>query len=184
MTLKRPFDATTLPALVMKIMKGTYDPVPPEYSSELKKLLMNMLHLDPNQRPTAAQIMSQPFMINCLFGLYVDIGSIPCTNSSKKLSKSSTSISSSCSSESDSYFSSVKKKDSVLKIEEKLDVLYFQNNSSNAVLLPPPPKSVIKSVSLGVNKKIGLTSSGLLITWDTSAPCISFRYKMNVTMKK
>lgn len=70
----------TLPALVMKIMKGSFDPVPDIYSAELKKLLMSMLHLDPNQRPNAAQIMCQPFMINTIFKLYVDIGSIPCTS--------------------------------------------------------------------------------------------------------
>lgn len=64
----------------MKIMKGNYDPVPATFSSELKKLLMNMLHLDPIQRPSAAEIMCEPFLINVFFKLYVDIGSIPCTN--------------------------------------------------------------------------------------------------------
>lgn len=64
----------------MKIMKGNYDPVPETFSSELKKLLMNMLHLDPIQRPSAAEIMCEPFLINVFYKLYVDVGSIPCKN--------------------------------------------------------------------------------------------------------
>ena len=64
----------------MKIMKGNYDPVPVTFSPELKKLLMNMLHLDPLQRPSAAEIMCEPFLISVFFTLYVTIGSIPCAD--------------------------------------------------------------------------------------------------------
>ncbi|GBN86360.1 Serine/threonine-protein kinase Nek8 [Araneus ventricosus] len=135
MTLKRPFDASTLPALIMKIMKGSFEPVEGIYSHELRKLLLSMLHLDHNQRPTAAQIMCHPVMIKVIFKLYLDIGSIPCNKS--VLSKS----------------------------KRCLSVLLFENKYPHAVVLSSPPKAVVKSVSLGSEDKIGITGNGLLISW-------------------
>lgn len=69
--------------------------------------------------------------------------------------------------------SSVKKKDSPRSSEDNLHVWYFENTSQNPKLLPPSPKGIIKSVSLGANQIVGLTVNGLLIYWQTSAPCIS-----------
>ncbi|CAM6055151.1 unnamed protein product, partial [Sphagnum tenellum] len=53
--LKRAFEAPTLPALVLKIMRGNYRPLPPHCSSSVRDLVSSLLALDPAQRPTLAQ---------------------------------------------------------------------------------------------------------------------------------
>lgn len=58
MALKMPFDANSLPILSLKIMKGNYDPLPYFYSKDLRLLVMSMLHVDENKRPSASDILS------------------------------------------------------------------------------------------------------------------------------
>jgi NIMA (never in mitosis gene a)-related kinase 1/4/5 len=62
--------------LVQKILKGTYPPLPEVYSSDLKKLLSEMLTKDPNKRPSIRKILEMPFMkakINELFSSTIKI---------------------------------------------------------------------------------------------------------------
>ena len=58
-------------------MRGQYPPVSEHYSQELKRLIDNLLHLDPTQRPSVNRIMAQPVMINSLLDLSTDIGRVP-----------------------------------------------------------------------------------------------------------
>lgn len=48
--------------LVQKILKGTYPPLPEVYSSDLKRLLSEMLIKDPNKRPSIKKILDMPIM--------------------------------------------------------------------------------------------------------------------------
>ncbi|GIY14648.1 hypothetical protein CDAR_567131 [Caerostris darwini] len=163
MTLKRPFDASTLPALIMKIMKGSFEPVEGIYSHELRKLLLSMLNLDHNQRPTAAQIMCHPVMIKVIFRLYVDIGSIPCNSKSSRTESTSSNVNDSKQSLC-AKSANIPCKKSEIEKPKTQSILYFENKSS-PIVLPNPPKSTIKSISLGSDDKIGVTGSGLLISW-------------------
>uniref|UniRef100_A0A914EB19 non-specific serine/threonine protein kinase n=1 Tax=Acrobeloides nanus TaxID=290746 RepID=A0A914EB19_9BILA len=52
--LQKTFEGTSLPALVNKIVKGTYEQIKGPYSNDLKLLVRDMLKVDPEQRPTAA----------------------------------------------------------------------------------------------------------------------------------
>ena len=61
-TLNHAFDAQNMKGLVQKILKGTYPPLPEVYSSDLKKLLSEMLTKDPNKRPSIRKILEMPFM--------------------------------------------------------------------------------------------------------------------------
>jgi serine/threonine protein kinase len=45
--LRRPFDAASLPALVVKILRGAYAPIPSRYSPALKSLVDGLLKQDP-----------------------------------------------------------------------------------------------------------------------------------------
>jgi hypothetical protein len=45
------FQAPNLPALVLKIMRGTVEPLPLRYSSGLRQLISSMLALNPVDRP-------------------------------------------------------------------------------------------------------------------------------------
>ena len=60
--LKPPFDASSLPFLAMKIVKGQYNPIPSVYSKDLKNLVASLLQLDPNKRPTTNQILKMPII--------------------------------------------------------------------------------------------------------------------------
>jgi len=69
----------TLPALILKIMRGSVSPIADHYSDSLRQLIQDMLHLDPSKRPTIDEIMAQPFILDTLLSLYTDFGRIPCS---------------------------------------------------------------------------------------------------------
>jgi NIMA (never in mitosis gene a)-related kinase len=78
------FFPQNLPALILKIMRGTFAPISDCYSDELRQLILNMLHLDPNKRPTITQIMAEPIVMNALMYMYTDFGKVPCRRSVKQ----------------------------------------------------------------------------------------------------
>nr|XP_042901634.1 serine/threonine-protein kinase Nek8 isoform X4 [Parasteatoda tepidariorum] len=166
MTLKRPFDAATLPALIMKIMKGSFDPVPNIYSLELRKLLSSMLNLDSNQRPTAAQIMCNPVMIKVIFKLYLEIGSIPLSNKSPRKTKN-LKVEEKEYLSSSSYSSMGEKRRSFSCIGSPVSpyLWYFEKDKDTYSLLPTLPKNVVICAALSESKKIGITDNGFLMTW-------------------
>ncbi|XP_032129301.1 serine/threonine-protein kinase Nek8-like isoform X1 [Sapajus apella] len=75
-SLKRAFEAANLPALVLKIMSGTFAPISDRYSPELRQLVLSLLSLDPAQRPSLSHIMAQPLCIRALLNLHTDVGSV------------------------------------------------------------------------------------------------------------
>ncbi|ESO08767.1 hypothetical protein HELRODRAFT_129966, partial [Helobdella robusta] len=77
-TLARSFEAQTLPALILKIMRGSVAPIASHYSSHLKQLISSMLQLDPGKRPSVNQIMATPFLLPYLINHYCDFGALPC----------------------------------------------------------------------------------------------------------
>ena len=50
-TLKHAFDAGSMHALVLKIMRGKYAPISTSYSGDLRQLVGDMLARDPQKRP-------------------------------------------------------------------------------------------------------------------------------------
>ncbi|KAF5916145.1 hypothetical protein HPG69_003220, partial [Diceros bicornis minor] len=75
-SLKRAFEAANLPALVLKIMSGTFAPISDRYSPELRQLVLSLLSLEPAHRPPLSHIMAQPLCIRALLNLHTDLGSI------------------------------------------------------------------------------------------------------------
>lgn len=61
-TLKRAFDGQSLPALVVKILRGRFPPLPARYSPDLKSLVGRMLSQHPAQRPSVEEILKLPWM--------------------------------------------------------------------------------------------------------------------------
>ncbi|EFJ53307.1 NimA-related protein kinase 3 [Volvox carteri f. nagariensis] len=61
-TLRRAFDGQSLPALVVKILRGKYPPVPTRYSTPLRALIESMLKQDPKDRPSADAILRKDFV--------------------------------------------------------------------------------------------------------------------------
>lgn len=68
--LKPPFTADSLNFLALKIVRGQYNPVPPQYSRELKNLIGSMLMLDPTKRPSINQILSMFLILSHLLTSY------------------------------------------------------------------------------------------------------------------
>jgi NIMA (never in mitosis gene a)-related kinase len=51
-----------LPALVVKILRGNYPPIPQQYSQELAQLIDAMLQRRPEDRPAVGEILALPFI--------------------------------------------------------------------------------------------------------------------------
>ena len=56
--LKPPFDATSISALGMKIVRGAYSPIPAQFTGEMKTLVGQLLSVDPLKRPSINKILS------------------------------------------------------------------------------------------------------------------------------
>jgi len=65
-TLKHAFDARDMCALVMKIIKGDYPPIPEHYSDNLRNLIADMLNKDAAQRPSIISILQLPFIMESM----------------------------------------------------------------------------------------------------------------------
>jgi len=76
--LKRAFEAPTLPALVLKIMRGSYTPLSSHWSASLNELLASMLALEPSARPTIGQISAHPWIAPAICKLATSLGALPC----------------------------------------------------------------------------------------------------------
>jgi NIMA (never in mitosis gene a)-related kinase len=60
--LKPPFDAPSLHFLAMKIVRGAYNPLPSQYSPELKSLIGSCLSTNEKMRPDVNKILSMPII--------------------------------------------------------------------------------------------------------------------------
>lgn len=60
--LKHAFDAQNLNGLAVKILKGNYLPINPQYSKSLKGLIADMLNTQPKMRPSIEEILNKPLI--------------------------------------------------------------------------------------------------------------------------
>ncbi|KAI9145533.1 kinase-like domain-containing protein [Paraphysoderma sedebokerense] len=75
-TLKMMFNGSTLPAVVMRIMKGIYEPIPKKYSPQIDALIKSMCNPDPDKRPDMNVLVSSPFLQSALIEAQVSIGRV------------------------------------------------------------------------------------------------------------
>ena len=61
-TLKHAFDATSMKALVFKILRGTYPEIPKMYSQELRDVIAEMLTKEASKRPSIKKILEKDFL--------------------------------------------------------------------------------------------------------------------------
>ena len=61
-TLKRAFDGSSLPSVIVKILHGSIQPLPSKYSSSVRKLVQSMLSQSPAHRPSIDEILKQPWL--------------------------------------------------------------------------------------------------------------------------
>jgi len=52
--------------LALKILKGSFPPVPNQYSKDLKALILQMLQVDQKKRPSVELILQKPYIFKLL----------------------------------------------------------------------------------------------------------------------
>ncbi|XP_064425064.1 serine/threonine-protein kinase Nek8 [Latimeria chalumnae] len=170
-SLKRAFEAANLPALVLKIMSGTFAPISDRYSPELRQLILSLLNLDPSKRPQLNEIMAQRICIRALMNLYTDIGSVKMRRVEKPLAivtpvshgrvggrvtsgRSRGGLNNSGSGKSG--------------IPLPLSSVYSWGSGILSPLRLPMLNTEVVQVSAGRTQKAGVTKSGRLIMWEAS----------------
>ncbi len=63
-SLKPPFNAESLQFLALKIVRGFYNDIPEQYSSDLKLLIQRMLKVNPRERPSVHEILRRKLKLN------------------------------------------------------------------------------------------------------------------------
>ncbi|XP_074641765.1 serine/threonine-protein kinase Nek8-like [Tubulanus polymorphus] len=173
-SLKRAFEAANLPALVLKIMRGTFAPISEHYSEELRSLILSMLHLDPNKRPNINQIMAQPIVINHLMNLYTDMGKVPSTRIHHPINVSSTKVNKqkrvAIASQQKGTTQSIMSESEVVKYFTHCSIFTWGNGINTPFQLPLPSAEIeITQVAAGRTQKAAVTKSGRVIIWEVSS---------------
>lgn len=148
-------------------MRGTFAPISPRYSDDLKQLILSMLHLDPNQRPQLNEIMAQPIVISALINLQTDIGRVPSISrvshsvsySSSHRMKSGRSVSAPGLTDLDHHR---------VKSTTRPSVYYWGGGVAIPVLLAVMPDAHVQEVACGRMQKLGLTADGRIVTWQVN----------------
>ncbi|KAK7066817.1 Serine/threonine-protein kinase Nek8 [Halocaridina rubra] len=177
LTLRRAFEAETLPALIMKIMRGIIAPIHPHYSEEMRSLVHLLLHMDPTQRPNVHQVISHPLIFPTLFKLHVDLGMVRCVSRPQRLSSVG-----SCTRSPPGMEDSINKEKvdlerkvfsdevkvtekTVETIDEKNTVFYWQQNSVPIRLCVDKNEGRVIQVASSSSHNAGVTNAGKVVLW-------------------
>ncbi|XP_071545245.1 serine/threonine-protein kinase Nek8-like isoform X2 [Panulirus ornatus] len=179
LTLRRAFEAETLPALIMKIMRGIFAPINPHYSAEMRSLVHLLLHMDPTQRPNIHQVISQPIIFPTLFKLHMDLGMVRCVSRPLRLSSVGTRTRSSRGSEdsTDKERTDAEKKALSEEIRTSEKNLPQPDVQSSSVFCWSPLGTPVKmsvgdcegevvQVAASKSHRAGVTSMGQVILWE------------------
>ncbi|CAM4777694.1 unnamed protein product [Rotaria magnacalcarata] len=60
--LRHAFDANNMNDLIMRIVRGSFNPIPPKFSADLRNLIASMLKREPRERPSVNTILRKPFI--------------------------------------------------------------------------------------------------------------------------
>jgi NIMA (never in mitosis gene a)-related kinase len=62
-SLKHAFDAKNIKGLVLKILRGSYPPIPEVYSADLRGIIEDLLQRSPQQRPSAKKVLRKDILL-------------------------------------------------------------------------------------------------------------------------
>lgn len=166
-SLKRAFEAANLPALVLKIMSGTFAPISDRYSPELRQLVLSLLSLEPAQRPPLSHIMAQPLCIRALLNIHTDVGSVRMRRAEKSLTPGPPMASGSTGSRAASARCRGVPRGPVRPaIPPPLSSVYAWGGGLSSPLRLPMLNTEVVQVAAGRTQKAGVTRSGRLILWE------------------
>uniref|UniRef100_A0A8C4VYA4 non-specific serine/threonine protein kinase n=1 Tax=Gopherus evgoodei TaxID=1825980 RepID=A0A8C4VYA4_9SAUR len=160
---------TNLPALVLKIMSGTFAPISDRYSPDLRQLILSMLNLDPSKRPQLNEIMAQAICIRPLLNLYTDVGSVKMRRAEKPLAT----VPPVTHNRAGGRVASVRPRGVRVRsartgIPPPLSSIYTWGSGITTPLRLPMLNTEVVQVSAGRTQKAGITKSGRLIMWEVS----------------
>eukprot|EP00105_Crassostrea_gigas_P014524 XP_011431212.1 PREDICTED: uncharacterized protein LOC105330955 isoform X3 [Crassostrea gigas] len=146
--LQKTFEGSNLPALVNKIMKGQFAPVKGNYSEEFKSLIMDMLKQDPDERPSANEIMYTrlPELLNRFEDpdtdeeLSLSQGNVNDPKSKKKLSRA---------------------------LDKRSVFFYFESCTASMTPIELPPKIKIRHAAVGEDHVIVVTTEKQVYSWGS-----------------
>ena len=72
--LRKMFEGSSLPMIVMKIMKGKYTPLPDPYSDGLRDLVASCVQLDPDKRSNTTSLMGSLFLQDSTIDTQFSVG--------------------------------------------------------------------------------------------------------------
>ncbi|XP_066491696.1 serine/threonine-protein kinase Nek8 [Tiliqua scincoides] len=166
-SLKRAFEAANLPALVLKIMSGTFAPISDRYSSELRQLILSLLNLDPSKRPQLNEIMAEAICVRPLLNLYTDVGSVRMRRPEKPLAAVPPVTHSRAGGGSVGTRARGSRAGSARPgIPPALTSIYTWGGGITTPLHLPMLNTEVVQVSTGRTQKAGVTKSGRLIMWE------------------
>ncbi|XP_019782566.1 serine/threonine-protein kinase Nek8 isoform X1 [Tursiops truncatus] len=166
-SLKRAFEAANLPALVLKIMSGTFAPISDRYSPELRQLVLSLLSLEPAQRPPLSHIMAQPLCIRALLNLHTDLGSVRMRRAEKPLATGPPMAPGSTGGRTTSgRCRGVPRGPARPAIPPPLSSVYVWGGGLSVPLRLPMLNTEVVQVAAGRTQKAGVTRSGRLILWE------------------
>ncbi|XP_012582104.1 PREDICTED: serine/threonine-protein kinase Nek8 isoform X2 [Condylura cristata] len=166
-SLKRAFEAANLPALVLKIMSGTFAPISDRYSPELRQLVLSLLSLEPTQRPPLSHIMAQPLCIRALLNLHTDLGSVRMRRAEKSLATGPPIVPGSTGNRITSgRCRGIPRGPVRPAIPPPLSSVYTWGGGLSTPLRLPMLNTEVVQVAAGRTQKAGVTRSGRLILWE------------------
>jgi len=62
MSLRVPFSGKSMKDLVANVLAGRVDPLPEQFSPDLRQLCFDLLSIDPERRPTVQEVFARPVM--------------------------------------------------------------------------------------------------------------------------
>jgi len=170
MTLRKAFEAQSLPALVMKIVQGDYNKeLPTAYNINFKRLVMAMLDLIPEKRPSVSEIMTECFLVKYLIDLYCNIGAVeiknPKVNPDGKLQPKRSNL----------HTSPALSIESLTTNQQSSKLLNYSVNfwgagNAQPILLPLPNSDTrVVQATISRTKKACVTENGRLLIWESSS---------------
>ncbi|XP_029417253.1 serine/threonine-protein kinase Nek8 isoform X5 [Nannospalax galili] len=178
-SLKRAFEAANLPALVLKIMSGTFAPISDRYSPELRQLVLSLLSLEPAQRPPLSHIMAQPLCIRALLNLHTDVGSVRMRRAEKSLTPGPPMAPGSTGSRiTSARCRGVPRGPVRSAIPPPLSSVYAWGSGLSVPLKLPMLNTEVVQVATGRTQKAGVTRSGRLILWEPTIVEALLGYEM------
>ncbi|KAG9391850.1 Protein kinase domain [Carpediemonas membranifera] len=91
-TGRHPFTANNQAALILKIIRGTYHPIPTSYSRTIADTIARCLNKDPAARPSADELLAKPVLRSHARKLGIDLPSVEELNKNRRVSSAKASV--------------------------------------------------------------------------------------------